>query len=86
MKLTEKTIDASDGQFDPLSAIRRYAAFSLGETGGNPAGVMIADALPAVAEMQHLAAQVGYSETVFAAQQSDGPWRVRYFSPEAEFP
>ncbi|MGK7653942.1 PhzF family phenazine biosynthesis protein [Roseovarius sp. B08] len=47
---------------------------------------MIADALPADAEMQHLAAQVGYSETVFAARQGDGRWRVRYFSPEAEVP
>jgi PhzF family phenazine biosynthesis protein len=35
--------------------------------------------------MQRLAAEVGFSETAFAAPQDEG-WRVRYFSPEAEVP
>jgi len=35
--------------------------------------------------MQAVAAQVGYSETVFAVPADHG-WRVRYFSPEAEVP
>lgn len=35
--------------------------------------------------MQRIAAEVGYSETVFAAPQGDG-WRVRYFSPATEVP
>ena len=63
--------------------ILRLAAFSDGEVGGNPAGVVVADALPARSEMQRIAAMVGYSETVFAAPEGDG-WKVRYFSPEDE--
>ena len=65
--------------------VLRIAAFSDGDSGGNPAGVVIVDALPAVDVMQRLAAEVGFSETVFAAKQ-DACWRVRYFSPETEVP
>ena len=65
--------------------VLRIAAFSDGETGGNPAGVVIADVLPDAAEMQRVAAEVGFSETAFAAREGDG-WRVRYFSPESEVP
>jgi len=65
--------------------IQRIAAFSDEGTGGNPAGVVIADALPAADEMQRVAAEVGFSETAFAAP-IDGGWRVRYFSPESEVP
>jgi len=35
--------------------------------------------------MQSIAAEVGYSETTFAAANENG-WRVRYFSPESEVP
>jgi PhzF family phenazine biosynthesis protein len=35
--------------------------------------------------MQRIAAEVGYSETAFAAPVAAG-WRVRYFSPESEVP
>jgi PhzF family phenazine biosynthesis protein len=65
--------------------LQRLAAFSDGDRGGNPAGVVIAEHLPADSEMQAIAAEVGYSETVFAAPQGDG-WRVRYFSPATEVP
>jgi PhzF family phenazine biosynthesis protein len=65
--------------------ILRIAAFADGDVGGNPAGVWIGEALPAAAEMQRLAADVGFSETVFAAPQGQS-WRARYFSPEAEVP
>lgn len=65
--------------------ILRIAAFSENGAGGNPAGVVIADTLPDAAIMQDIAAQVGYSETVFAAPHADA-WRVRYFSPESEVP
>lgn len=65
--------------------ILRIAAFSDGDTGGNPAGVVIADALTDAATMQRVAAEVGFSETAFAAPEGDG-WRVRYFSPETEVP
>lgn len=65
--------------------IFRIAAFSDGNTGGNPAGVAIGDQLPSDAEMQRIAAEVGFSETAFACATSSG-WRVRYFSPASEVP
>ena len=61
----------------------RVAAFSDGSEGGNPAGVVVGESLPSEPEMQRLAKEIGYSETVFAAPQNDG-WRVRFFSPEEE--
>ena len=64
----------------------KIAAFSDGERGGNPAGVALADALPPDAEMRRIAADVGFSETAFAAPLPGGGWRVRYFSPESEVP
>lgn len=64
--------------------IQRIAAFTDGPDGGNPAGVVIFKALPAdAAAMQAMAAEIGYSETAFAAPDGD-TWRVRYFAPEAE--
>lgn len=63
--------------------VEHIAAFSAASHGGNPAGVVIGESLPAADEMQRIARQVGYSETVFAAPQEDG-WRVRYFSPLVE--
>jgi PhzF family phenazine biosynthesis protein len=65
--------------------IKKFAAFSVAESGGNPAGVVVTAELPASAAMQTLARQVGFSETVFAACRTDG-WQVRYYSPEAEIP
>ncbi len=69
--------------------VLRIAAFSDGDAGGNPAGVVLCDALPANAEMQRVAAEVGFSETAFAARVRDDRgegWKVRYFSPAAEVP
>ncbi|CCD99821.1 PhzF family phenazine biosynthesis protein [Bradyrhizobium sp. STM 3809] len=63
--------------------IQRIAAFTNGPTGGNPAGVAIGEALPDPAAMQSMAAEIGYSETAFAAPDGDA-WRVRYFAPQAE--
>ena len=65
--------------------ILRIAAFSDGVHGGNPAGVVIEDTLPTETEMRRIAAEVGFSETAFAAPLN-GMWRVRYFSPESEVP
>lgn len=65
--------------------IQRIAAFSHGTEGGNPAGVVIADALPDTQDMQRIAAEVGYSETAFATRHKDG-FRVRYFAPDMEVP
>lgn len=63
----------------------KIAAFSDGATGGNPAGVVIAEILPDTTTMQRMAAELGFSETVFAAPSGDA-WRVQYFSPESEVP
>jgi PhzF family phenazine biosynthesis protein len=62
----------------------RLTAFSDSESGGNPAGVWIGDELPGKAEMQEIAADVGYSETAFIAPKSGLNRTVRYFSPLAE--
>lgn len=67
------------------AGVLRIAAFADGGAGGNPAGVLIAGAMPDAAAMQRIAADVGFSETAFAVRQGDG-WRVRYFSPESEVP
>ena len=65
--------------------VQHIAAFSQGAVGGNPAGVVLCDALPAAADMQRIAAAVGYSETAFAAPLGEA-WRVRYFAPRMEVP
>ena len=72
--------------------VQKIAAFSReleGQlTGGNPAGVAIVDEFPTKQEMIDLAAEVGYSETVFAkpSNQAGSAYSVRYFSPEGEVP
>lgn len=66
--------------------IQRIAAFSRGNGGGNPAGVVLLDAPIPEAEMARIAKEVGYSETAFAVRNDTNGWRVRYFSPESEVP
>lgn len=63
--------------------VLRLAAFTDGSSGGNPAGVVLSEALPPPQTMQSMAAEIGYSETAFVAPEHDG-WRVRYFAPEVE--
>ena len=58
--------------------VLKIAAFSDGDTGGNPAGVVIGDISPDAAEMQAIAAKVGFSETVFAAPDANS-WRASLF-------
>ncbi len=69
----------------PETDVARIAAFSIAGTGGNPAGVALLAALPDEQEMQRIAHEIGYSETVFAAP-AGGAWRVRYFAPAMEVP
>ena len=76
-------MNVSTANWDPRFPIERLAAFSVGGSGGNRAGVALLDALPPAAAMQAVAAWIGYSETVFAAPEEDS-WRVRYFAPKAE--
>lgn len=62
----------------------RLAAFANGNTGGNPAGVWIGDALPDAKSMQAIAKKVGFSETAFVAPAIGRERIIRYYSPEAE--
>ena len=68
-----------------ISEVERLAAFSVDGPGGNPAGVVVCDALPPPSRMQEIAVDIGFSETAFAAS-FDGAWRVRYFAPQMEVP
>ncbi len=74
-----------DVALSSLFPVERLASFADGDAGGNPAGVVVCEVLPDVPTMQAIAAEVGYSETAFAAPLS-GVWRVRYFAPEIEVP
>ncbi|KAB1638354.1 PhzF family phenazine biosynthesis protein [Pseudoclavibacter terrae] len=70
-----------------MSSTLRYAAFTTDPDGGNPAGIVL-DALELdPRERQHIAAELGYSETAFV---EPGPrareYKIRYFSPVAEVP
>ncbi|MDP5218754.1 PhzF family phenazine biosynthesis protein [Ruegeria sp. 2205SS24-7] len=68
--------------------VQRISAFSQGSEGGNPAGVVLLQSPASREDMARIAAEVGYSETVFAVAQDDigKTWRARYFSPESEVP
>ncbi|MEP7762449.1 PhzF family phenazine biosynthesis isomerase [Sanguibacter sp. 25GB23B1] len=72
-----------------MTEILRYAAFTTTPDGGNPAGIVLDASRLTDAEMQAIAADVGYSETAFVVGTSAGApghYRVRYFSPLAEVP
>jgi len=67
--------------------VLRYTAFSDDPDGGNPAGVVLDASDLDDAEMQRIAAEVGYSETAFVTSSPAGGSRtIRYFSPVAEVP
>ena len=68
--------------------VQKIAAFSQGSQGGNPAGVVLLEEMESNEKMARVAAEVGYSETAFAASLDEAgkSWRVRYFSPESEVP
>jgi PhzF family phenazine biosynthesis protein len=75
---------------DGNPTVLRLSAFARDGQGGNPAGVVLDARTLSEQDMLAVAAQVGYSETVFV---TDGPpepdrrrYAVRYFSPLAEVP
>jgi PhzF family phenazine biosynthesis protein len=69
-----------------MTAILRYTAFTDTPDGGNPAGVVLDASALSDAEMQQIAADLGYSESAFAVGRPDGGYDVRYFSPAMEVP
>lgn len=66
--------------------ILRYSAFTEDPKGGNPAGVVLDATGLTDADMQRIAAEVGYSETAFLTPGAGRAAAVRYFSPRAEVP
>lgn len=80
MNDTAPTPDATD---DHGGELRRLAAFTTTADGGNPAGVWIGDAFPDDAQMQAIAADVGYSETAFAVRRA--PARDAPFATSARW-
>jgi PhzF family phenazine biosynthesis protein len=69
-----------------MTEVLRYAAFTDGGRGGNPAGIVLDARGLADAEMLAIAADVGYSETAFLTGAEPGARDIRYFSPLAEVP
>src|SRR4051812_9026181 len=69
-----------------MADVLRYTAFSDRPEGGNPAGVVLDATGLGDAEMQRIAADVGYSETAFVLGVNGDELDVRYFSPLAEVP
>jgi PhzF family phenazine biosynthesis protein len=67
-----------------MSEVLRYAAFTDGGRGGNPAGVVLDAAGMSDDEMLAVAAEVGFSESAFVVGAAPSGWQVRYFSPRAE--
>lgn len=65
--------------------VQRWAAFSDDPAGGNPAGVVLDVGSLSPADMQRIAAEVGYAETAFVTGTGRGRG-IRYFSPVAEVP
>ncbi|MCU1432963.1 MAG: oxidoreductase [Actinotalea sp.] len=74
----------SAAQVDRVEVLR-YAAFTDGGRGGNPAGVVLDATALDEGAMQRIAREVGFSETAFLRPTSAaGRYAVRYFSPRAE--
>ncbi len=71
-------------EYDPLVEILRYTAFSRTPDGGNPAGVVLDAGDLSDADMQRIAADVGFSETAFVTPTGPDTAGVRYFAPIAE--
>jgi PhzF family phenazine biosynthesis protein len=68
--------------------VLRYAAFTVDGRGGNAAGLVLDARGLDAAQMQAIAADVGYSETAFLLPRPDeaNVYDVRYFSPKREVP
>lgn len=71
-------------------SVLRYSAFAATAEGGNPAGVVLDASGLTDERMQHIAADVGFSETAFLVGRTEDSgvprYRARYFSPAAEVP
>ncbi|EPJ49331.1 MAG: phenazine biosynthesis protein PhzF family protein [Osedax symbiont Rs2] len=59
-------------------------AFTYNNTGGTPAGVVLAADALNTEQMQHIATQMGLSETAFVLTSAQADFEVRFFTPNAE--
>ncbi|MAA79247.1 MAG: phenazine biosynthesis protein PhzF [Deltaproteobacteria bacterium] len=59
-------------------------AFTKNGAGGNPAGVVLCNTPLSSDQMQHIAANAGYSETAFIEIISQNTQRIRFFAPSKE--
>ncbi|MGW2229312.1 PhzF family phenazine biosynthesis protein [Streptomyces formicae] len=67
--------------------IRIVDAFTDRPFAGNPAGVLLLDAFPDDAWLQHVAKEVNHAETAFAhrlPEGGDADWALRWFTPATE--
>ncbi|WP_155056668.1 PhzF family phenazine biosynthesis protein [Streptomyces blattellae] len=67
--------------------IRIVDAFTDRPFAGNPAGVLLVDAFPDDAWLQHVAREVNHAETAFAHRLPEGgeaDWALRWFTPVTE--
>ncbi len=64
--------------------VHRVDAFTRDGRGGNPAGVVLAAHGLSNATMQSVAAELGYSETVFLVAREEGSVTVQFFAPKQE--
>lgn len=60
------------------------SSFAKNNSGGNPAGVVIAQNQLTLQQMQRTAKEVGFSETVFIQESSKADYRARFFTPSSE--
>lgn len=79
-----KTANRPTDRFEEVDLLR-YAAFTDGDVGGNPAGVVLDAAGLDDEARRAVAAHAGYSETAFLdAGEEPREFRMRFFSPLAE--
>ena len=69
-----------------MRTISVLRVFTRGDVGGNHLGVVTEVAGLDTAVMQQIAAELGYSETIFLDPGEDTPPLVRIFTPAAEMP
>ncbi len=86
IKINHERTNSKGDEKITSGTLHRLTAFSKHIDGGNPAGVWVGEALPDAHTMQHIATEVGFSETVFVAPSMGFNRTVRYFSLKAEVP
>lgn len=69
-----------------LVEVWQIAAFTHQGAGGNMAGVVLDSSGLTATDKQTIAAEMGYSETVFLSPSNQADYRLEYFTPAAQVP